>query len=105
MIITDIIGKIALKAVKVLNTEFSVPLWIIVLQVVCAICMVGAHRYSNNKRIDEIAIIREQEKAIKFKEFYITNFINVTNRLSGDYSLNQKDVTILSNSIMWGKYD
>lgn len=105
MIVTNIIGKIAMKAVKFLNIEFSVPLWIVILQVVCAIFMVGAYRYSNNKRSAEIAIIQEQEKAVKFKEFYITNFINVTNRLSGDYSLNQKDITILSNSIMWGKYD
>lgn len=105
MIIINMIVKMASKATKFLNIEFSIPLWIVILQILCAIFMVGAYRYSNNKRINEVAIIKEQTRAIRFKEFYVTNFINITNRLSGDYSLNQKDVTILSNSIMWGKYD
>lgn len=105
MIIINIIVKIASKAAKFLNIEFSIPLWIVLLQIVCAIFIVVAYRHPNSKNINESVMLKEQARAIRFKEFYITNFINITNRLSGDYNLNQKDVTILSNSIMWGKYD
>lgn len=105
MIIINMIVKIASKMAKFLNIEFSIPLWIVVLQIVGTIFIVVAYRSSNSKNMNEVAIIKEQTRAIRFKEFYVTNFINITNRLSGDYNLNQKDVTILSNSIMWGKYD
>lgn len=105
MIIADLVVKIASRMTAFLNIKFSVPLWIFMLQIICAIIMIVSHRYVNDNRINKLAFLKEQERAVKFKEFYITNFINITNRLSLDYGLDQQDIIILSNSIIWGKYD
>lgn len=105
MIIMNIVAKIISKMVEFLNIKFSMPLWIVMLQIMITIFIAGVYKYSNNKHVNETAFIKEQERAVRFKEFYITNFINITNKLSTDYGLSQQDIIILSNSVIWGKYD
>lgn len=105
MLLANVVMKLVSKFLNCLNMKLSVPIWIMILQIICVVFMVTAHKSMINREDKAKLVLEEQKRAIRFKEFYITNFINITNKLADDYSLDQKDIIVLSNSTMRGKYD